>query len=111
MATSTSLNLQAVLKTVVARSALDRPAQTVSGLSPSAKALYVASAAHSAPNSTIVIVVPGDRDLEQMVSDVSFFLAAIEGLSESAVERGVLPILRIRSHGCERRVPRRGRTS
>ena len=46
VATSTSLNLRAVLKTAVARSGMDVPARTVSGLTASAKALFVAAAAH-----------------------------------------------------------------
>jgi transcription-repair coupling factor (superfamily II helicase) len=91
MTTSTSLNLRAALKTAAARSAVDRPAQSVSGLTPPAKALFVATAAHAIPHGAVLYVVPGDGDLEEAVGDVSFFLAALEGLSDRAVERVVLP--------------------
>jgi transcription-repair coupling factor (superfamily II helicase) len=90
--TSTSLNLQAVLKTAIARSSLDGRPRAVTGLSPAAKAFYVAAAAHADPKGLVVIVVPSDRDLEQVVGDVTFFLTALEGLSERAVERAVLPL-------------------
>ena len=60
MATSTSLNLRAVLKAAVARSGMDAPAGAVSGLTSSAKALFVAAAAHAQPNGVVLYVVPGD---------------------------------------------------
>ena len=91
MATSTSLNLRAVLKTAVTRSGMDAPARSVSGLTPSAKALFVAAAAHAQPNGVVLYVVPGDGDLEETCADVSFFLAALEGLTPAATERAVLP--------------------
>ena len=69
---------------------MDVPARVVSGLTLSAKALCVAGAAHARPNGAVLYVVPGDGDLEQAVSDVAFFLTAVEGLSASAVERAVL---------------------
>ena len=89
--TSTSLNLRAVLKAALTRSGMDAPARVVSGLTPSAKALCVAGAAHARPRGAVLYVVPGDGDLEQAVSDVGFFLAAVEGLSAAAAERAVLP--------------------
>jgi len=91
VATSTSLNLRAVLKTAVTRSGMDAPARAVSGLTPSAKALLVAAAAHAQPNGVVLYVVPGDGDLEETCADVSFFLAALEGLTPAATERAVLP--------------------
>ena len=66
---------------------MDVPARVVSGLTPSAKALCVAGAAHARPNGAVLYVVPGDGDLEQAVSDVAFFLTAVEGLSASAVSK------------------------
>ena len=75
MATSTSLNLRAVLKTAIARSGMDVPARVVSGLTPAAKALFVAGAAHAMPHGVVLYVVPSDGDLEQAVGDVRFFLA------------------------------------
>ena len=89
--TSTSLNLRALLKGAVARSGMDGSAPLVSGLTPSAKALYVAAAAHALPQGVVLYVVPSDADLEQTVADVSFFIAALDGLSVDAADRSVLP--------------------
>jgi len=91
VATSTSLNLRAVLKAAVTRSGMDAAARSVSGLTASAKALFVASAAHAQPKGVVLYVVPGDGDLEETCADVAFFLAALEGLAPAAVERAVLP--------------------
>ena len=91
VATSTSLNLRAVLKTAVARSGMDVPARVVSGLTASAKALFVAAAAHARPHAVVLYVVPSDGDLEETCADVSFFLGALEGLSQAATDRVVLP--------------------
>jgi transcription-repair coupling factor (superfamily II helicase) len=89
--TSTSLNLRALLKTAIARSGMAAPAQAVSGLTPSAKALFVAGTAQARPNSVVLYIVPTDADLEETCADVSFFLAALEGLAHTAAERAVLP--------------------
>src|SRR6185503_19296027 len=89
--TSTSLNLRALFKTAIARTAMDAPAHAVSGLTPSAKAMYTAGAAHAMPHGAVLYVVPSDADLEQSVADVAFFLAALEGLSGPAADRAVLP--------------------
>jgi transcription-repair coupling factor (superfamily II helicase) len=91
MSTATSLNLRAVLKTAVVRSGMDVPARNVSGLTESAKALFVAAAAQAQPGGVILYVLPGDNDLEQACADVSFFLAALEGLTPAATEHAVLP--------------------
>ena len=91
MTTSTSLNLRALLKTAIARSGLDVPARVVSGLTPSTKALFVAAAAHSRPKGAVLYVVAADGDLEQAVADTRFFLGALEGLSDAAAYRAVLP--------------------
>ena len=89
MATTTSLNLRALLKTAVARSQLNTSAGNVSGLTPPAKALFVAAAAQAMPHGVVLFVVPGDVDLEVGVADVCFFLSALEGLSEAAADRAV----------------------
>jgi transcription-repair coupling factor (superfamily II helicase) len=89
--TSTSLNLRAALKTAVARSGMDVPARAVSGLTGSAKALFVAATAHAQPHGMVLYVVPGDGELEQTARDIEFFLAALEGLTASAANRAVLP--------------------
>jgi transcription-repair coupling factor (superfamily II helicase) len=89
--TSTSLNLRALLKTAIARSGMDVPARVVSGLSPAAKALFVAGTAASLPHGVVLYVLPSDADIEQAVEDVAFFVAAMEGLSGAAVDRSILP--------------------
>jgi len=88
---STSLNLRALLKTAIARSGLDTRNPVVTGLTPAAKSLFVAAAAHERQRGVVLYVVPGDIDLEQATGDVTFFLASLEGLSVSAAERAVLP--------------------
>ncbi|MBZ5558619.1 MAG: transcription-repair coupling factor [Acidobacteriia bacterium] len=70
---------------------MEVPAREVSGLTPPAKALFVAAAAHAHPQAVVLYVVPSDADLEQTVADVSFFVAAVEGLSAGAAEHAVLP--------------------
>ncbi len=92
MSTTTSLNLRALLKEAVTRARLDQPGGTVSGLSPSAQALAVAAMAHAEPERLIVLVLPSDTDVERATADIRFFAAAIEGLSDDAIERVVLPL-------------------
>jgi transcription-repair coupling factor (superfamily II helicase) len=89
--TSTSLNLRALLKTAITRSGMAAPAQLLSGLTPSAKALCVAGAAQGRPGGVVLYVVATDADLEQTCADVSFFLGALEGLAPAAAEHAVLP--------------------
>ena len=90
VATSSSLNVRALLKAAIARSGMGMSATAVSGLNEPAKALYAAAAAHALPRGAVLLVVPGDRDLEQTVLDVRFFLTILEGLSGQAAERSVL---------------------
>jgi transcription-repair coupling factor (superfamily II helicase) len=91
MITSTSLNLRAILKSAVARSGMEVPAQVVPGLTPSAQALFVAAAAQAMPHGTVLYLLPGDGALEEAVTDIRFFLSALEGLSADAGDRAVLP--------------------
>jgi transcription-repair coupling factor (superfamily II helicase) len=70
---------------------MDVPARAVSGLTPAAKALFVAGAAQALPHGVVLYVVPTDGDLEQAVLDVSFFMSALEGLSTAAADRAILP--------------------
>jgi transcription-repair coupling factor (superfamily II helicase) len=88
--TSSSLSLRALLKEAIARSGMDAPVQSLSGLTSPAKALFVAGAAHAMPRGVVLFIVPSDRDLEQAVQDVGFFVAALEGLSDVAADRAVL---------------------
>jgi transcription-repair coupling factor (superfamily II helicase) len=60
-------------------------------LTPAAKALFVAAAAASAPHGCIWYVVSRDGEIESAVSDIAFFLAALEGLAERAAAQAVLP--------------------
>jgi transcription-repair coupling factor (superfamily II helicase) len=92
MSTATSLTLRALLKTAVARTGLDTPGGTVAGLSWSAQALALAALSHAHPDRLLVTVVPGDADVERVVEDTRFFVAAIEGGLADAVERIVLPL-------------------
>ena len=89
--TSTSLNLRALLKAAVVRSGMETPAPEVSGLTPSAKALYVAAASNTLPHGVVLYIVPSDAELEEAVVDVCFFVAALEGLSTEGADRAVLP--------------------
>src|SRR5262249_16187192 len=89
--TSTSLNLRAVLKTAISRSGMDTSARAISGLSPSAKALFVAAAAQAMPHGVVLYVVPNDGVLEEAAWEVKLFVTALEGLSAAASERAVLP--------------------
>jgi len=91
VATSTSLNLRAVLKAAVARAGLDATAGDVSGLTPSAKALFVAAAAHAQAQNPVLYVVPVDADIETAVTDIDFFLSALEGQTGTVATPGVLP--------------------
>src|SRR6266508_4215180 len=87
---ATSLNLRAVLKTAITRSGMDVPARGVSGLTASAKALLVASAAQARPHGVVLYVVPSDGDIEQACADITFFFSALEGLTPAASERAIL---------------------
>jgi transcription-repair coupling factor (superfamily II helicase) len=89
--TSTSLGFRALLKTAMARSGIALPASVVSGLTPAAKALFVAAAATNLPRGVVWYVVPSDGEIDEAAGDVGFFLAALEGLSGTATERAVLP--------------------
>jgi transcription-repair coupling factor (superfamily II helicase) len=64
------------------------PALRISGLTASAKAMCAAAAAGRAP---ALLLVPNDAEVERMTADARFFLAALEGLSDTEVERTVLP--------------------
>ena len=64
----------------------------VGGLTPAAKAFWIAGAASEDPRNELVLaVVPSDLDVEQMTSDVRFFLGGLEGASADALEHSVVP--------------------
>jgi transcription-repair coupling factor (superfamily II helicase) len=91
MATSTSLTLRALLSQTTARVGVDHLAPLTAGLTPPAKALAAVASARAASGLT-VLVVPTDRDVEQIVGDARFFYDALEGTSEADTERAVLPL-------------------
>ena len=71
--------------------ALANPAK-VGGVTPAAKAFWIAGAASEDPRNELVLaVVPSDLDVEQVTSDVRFFLGGLEGASADALEHSVVP--------------------
>jgi transcription-repair coupling factor (superfamily II helicase) len=86
-----SLTLRALLSRAATRAGLDGDAAVTAGLTPAAKALAAVVAARTQVDATL-LVVPADRDLEQVVADARFFYAALEGASDEATERAVLPL-------------------
>ncbi len=91
MASSSSLVVRSLLKGAVARLSLGLRAQPLSGLTPPAKALAVAAAAHDASGRVVLYVVPADAAIDATVADVRFFLGAIEGIGDVALSGLVLP--------------------
>ena len=88
---SASLTLRALLHETAARAGFARSApsgESISGLTLPAQALAAAAGAGAGP---VVLVVPGDADVDRMTADARFFLAGLEGLARGDVERGVLP--------------------
>ncbi len=90
MTFTTSLTLRALLGRSATRSGFDRLPPVLAGLTPAAKALAVASAARGSRGVTLV-VVPSDKDVEQLTSDARLFYGALEGASDTDTERSVLP--------------------
>ena len=86
--TSSSLTLRAVLKTAAGSLGMGASTGRVTGLTPSAKAMYAAA---SALRHRTVLILPTDAEVERMTSDARFFLSALEGLSDAELERVVLP--------------------
>ncbi len=91
MPTTTSLTLRALLSRAASAASLDKPSRVIGGLTPPVKALAVIAVARTVPELTL-LVVPTDKDVEQMTSDARFFYAALEGASEADVERAILPL-------------------
>ncbi|MEW5984238.1 MAG: transcription-repair coupling factor [Acidobacteriota bacterium] len=94
-----SLRLQELLRSVLASGAFAPAAKpglaaplTVSGLTPAARSLWIAGAAARDPrHETVVVIVASDRDVEQTVGDVRFFLGGLEGASLDELDDTVLP--------------------
>ena len=88
--TTPSLTLRALLSRAAARAGIDRLSGTTAGLTPAAKALAAVAAARTGTAVTLLIV-PTDKDVEQVTKDARFFFGALEGASDAAVDRAVLP--------------------
>ena len=88
---TTSLTLRALFSRAAARVSLDKLAPVTAGLSPAAKA-FAAVAASRGSGGLTLLVVPTDKDVEQVTADARFFYRAIEGASDAAVEGAVLPL-------------------
>ena len=91
-----SLKLQELLRAARVGAGFAREAKggrvSVAGLTPAAKAFWIAGAASDDPRSEMVLaVVPSDRDVEQVTSDVRFFLGGFEGASADELDNIVLP--------------------
>ena len=79
---SASLTLRALLKQAVGNAALFLDTPILSGLSVPAKALAVSAAAR---DGSLIVVVPTDQDVDDLAGDIAFFLAGLEGLTDSDV--------------------------
>ena len=91
MATATSLTLRALFGQTAARAALEHLTPVTAGLTPAAKALAAVAAARAGGTGVTVLLVPTDKDVEQLTSDARFFYGAWEGASGADVERAVVP--------------------
>jgi transcription-repair coupling factor (superfamily II helicase) len=91
MSTATSLSVRALLNSAIAKSRLGERARAYAGLTPPAKALAVAAAAHASREAVLLYVVPADPEIEDATNDIRFFLATLEAIPDAVVERLVLP--------------------
>ena len=62
----------------------------MAGLTPAAKALAAVALARAGTGVTL-LVVPTDKDVDQLTGDARFFYGALEGASDAEVDRAVLP--------------------
>src|SRR6478752_6055823 len=92
MPSSTSLSLQALLRSAAGRAGFAHDRGTISGLTPAGRSLYAALRAHQAGDRLIVLVVPTDAHADETAADTRFFLAALEGLDDRAAAAAVLPL-------------------
>ncbi len=86
----TSLTLRALFARAAAKAGLDALRGVTGGLTPAARALAAAATAR-AGGGVLLLVVPTDRDVEQVTADARFFYGALEGASTQDVEQAVLP--------------------
>ena len=80
--TSSSLALRALFKSAAHRAGVDKSASeptTLTGLSRAAVAFHAALRADDGP---LLVIVPTDADVEQMVTDARFFHGALSGATD-----------------------------
>jgi transcription-repair coupling factor (superfamily II helicase) len=90
MTTAPSLTLRALFHKAAARAGLADLPPVTAGLTPAAKALAAVAASRTGSGLT-VLIAPSDKDVEQLAADARFFYAAMEGASDAAIDRAVLP--------------------
>ncbi|MDP3717696.1 MAG: transcription-repair coupling factor [Acidobacteriota bacterium] len=91
MSSAPSLALRSLLISVLGQSGLSTPSRRISGATPPVRAMAVAAAARGLRDGVVLHVVPNDADIETAVSDIRFFLGALEGSADAMVEQQVLP--------------------
>jgi len=91
MSSAPSLALRSLLTSVLGQSGLTTPTRRISGATPPVRAMAVAAAARSLRDGVVLLVVPTDADIDTAVSDIRFFLGALEGTADAAIEQQVLP--------------------
>jgi transcription-repair coupling factor (superfamily II helicase) len=77
-----------VLKSAAGRLGMAVPAHRITGLTPPAKAMLASATAN---RGRTLLVTSSDAEVDALTADARFFLSALEGLSDSEVERAVLP--------------------
>lgn len=91
MSSAPSLALRSLLISVLGQSGLTTPTRRISGATPPVRAMAVAAAARGLRDGVVLHVVPNDADIDTAVSDIRFFLGALEGSADAVVEQQVLP--------------------
>ena len=91
MSSAPSLALRSLLISVLGHSGLASPTRRISGATAPVRAMAVAAAARGLRDGVVLHVVPNDADIETAVSDIRFFLGALEGTADAVIEQQVLP--------------------
>ena len=91
MSSAPSLALRSLLISVLGQSGLATPTRRISGVTPPVRAMAVAAMARGLRDGVVLLVVPTDAEIETIVSDIRFFLGALEGSADAVVEQQVLP--------------------
>ena len=91
MSSAPSLALRSLLTGVLRETGLLSPLRRVSGATPPVRAMAVAAAVKRLSDTTILLVVPTDAEIDALCGDISFFLSVLEGSAATVVDRQVLP--------------------